>query len=98
MKHTDIRKAIIDALESHIGKDALYFDGRPAVLEEGDFPAVAVFLTDAGYTGEELDADIWQATLHIEIFYRRRYPIPSSMTGWSHVFIRCLAMCQDFLC
>ena len=76
MKHTDIRKAIIDALESHIGKDALYFDGRPAVLEEGDFPAVAVFLT----------------------FYRRRYPIPSSMTGWSHVFIRCLAMCQDFLC
>ena len=45
MKHTDIRKAIIDALESHIGKDALYFDGRPAVLEEGDFPAVAVFLT-----------------------------------------------------
>lgn len=63
-----------------------------------DFPAVAVFLTDAGYTGEELDADIWQATLHIEIFYRRRYPIPSSMTGWSHVFIRCLAMCGDFLC
>lgn len=81
MKHTDIRKAIIDALESHIGKGALYFDGRPAVLEEGDFPAVAVFLTDAGYTGEELDADIWQATLHIEIFLPAQVP-DSELDDW----------------
>ncbi|EFH9116521.1 phage tail protein, partial [Escherichia coli] len=57
MKHSDIRKVIIDALESAIGTDVIYFDGRPAVLEEGDFPAVAVYLTDAEYTGEELDAD-----------------------------------------
>ncbi|HHU0770561.1 TPA: phage tail terminator protein, partial [Escherichia coli] len=39
MKHSDIRKVIIDALESAIGTDVIYFDGRPAVLEEGDFPA-----------------------------------------------------------
>ncbi|MFX4314653.1 phage tail protein, partial [Enterobacter sp. 63] len=74
MKHSDIRKVIIDALESAIGTDAIYFDGRPAVLEEGDFPAVAVYLTDAEYTGEELDADNWQAILHIEVFLEAQVP------------------------
>ncbi len=74
MKHSDIRKVIIDALESAIGTDAIYFDGRPAVLEEGDFPAVAVYLTDAEYTGEELDADTWQAILHIEVFLEAQVP------------------------
>lgn len=52
MKHSDIRQLILDALENAIGTDAIYFDGRPAVLEEGNFPAVAVYLTDAEYTGE----------------------------------------------
>jgi hypothetical protein len=81
MKHSDIRKVIIDALESAIGTDAIYFDGRPAVLEEGDFPAVAVYLTDAEYTGEELDADSWQATLHIEVFLEAQVP-DSDLDDW----------------
>ncbi|BBS37854.1 tail protein [Enterobacter cloacae] len=81
MKHSDIRKVIIDALESAIGTDVIYFDGRPAVLEEGDFPAVAVYLTDAEYTGEELDADSWQATLHIEVFLAAQVP-DSELDDW----------------
>ena len=36
---------------------ATLFDGRPVVFDEEDFPAIAVYLTDAEYTGEELDAD-----------------------------------------
>ncbi|EBH6782468.1 TPA_asm: phage tail protein [Salmonella enterica subsp. enterica serovar Java] len=81
MKHSDIRKVIIDALESAIGADAIYFDGRPAVLEEEDFPAVAVYLTDAEYTGEELDADSWQAILHIEVFLEAQVP-DSDLDDW----------------
>ncbi|SUF71008.1 tail protein [Salmonella enterica] len=51
MKHTDIRLAVIAALSGGIACDVTFFDGRPAVIEEDDFPAVAVYLTDAGYTG-----------------------------------------------
>jgi hypothetical protein len=43
---------------------------------------VAVYLTDAEYTGEDLDADTWQATLHIEVFLPARYLIPNLMSGW----------------
>lgn len=68
MKNSDIRLAVIDALEGQIGVDAIYFDGRPAVFEESDFPAIAVYLTDAAATGEELDSELWQAVLHIEVF------------------------------
>ena len=68
MKNSDIRLAVIDALEGHIGADAVYFDGRPVVFEESDFPAIAVFLTDAVATDEELDFELWQAVLHIEVF------------------------------
>ena len=81
MKHSDIRRAIINALENSIGDEALYFDGRPAVLEEGDFPALAIYLTDAEYTGEELDADTWQATLHVEIFLPAQVP-DSDLDNW----------------
>lgn len=81
MKHSDIRRAIINALGIQIGEEALYFDGRPAVLEEGDFPAIAIYLTDAEYTGEELDTDTWQATLHIEIFLPAQVP-DSELDNW----------------
>ncbi|MFN1389616.1 phage tail terminator protein [Escherichia coli] len=33
----------------------------PLFFDEADFPAVAVYLTGAEYTGEELDSDTWQA-------------------------------------
>ena len=80
MKHTDIRAAVLDALEKH-DTGATLFDGRPAVFEEADFPAVAVYLTDAEYTGEELDADTWRATLHIEVFLPAQVP-DSELDQW----------------
>ncbi|XVV76561.1 hypothetical protein I5Z76_02909 [Escherichia coli] len=73
MKHTDIRAAVLDALEQH-EHGATLFDGRPVVFDEEDFPAIAVYLTDAEYTGEELDADTWRATLHIEVFLPAQAP------------------------
>ena len=81
MKHTEIRSAVIDALESAVGVGVFYFDGRPAVIEEEDFPAIAVYLSDAEYTGEELDSDTWQATLHIEIFLPAQVP-DSELDKW----------------
>ena len=90
MKHTEIRQAVIDGLESVIGNSAIFFDGRPAVIEEEDFPAVAVYLTDAEYTGEELDADTWQATLHIEVFLPAQVP-DSELDEWI------LAIFQDLM-
>ncbi|BDH46390.1 tail protein [Salmonella enterica subsp. enterica serovar Choleraesuis] len=81
MKHTDIRLAVIDALDSIAGPGVSLFDGRPAVFEEDDFPAIAVYLTDAEYTGEDLDADTWQATLHIEVFLPAQVP-DSELDEW----------------
>lgn len=68
MRHTTVRNAVIDALTAAIGDEASYFDGRPAVFEESDFPAVAVYLTEAHPTGGTLDEDSWNAILHIEVF------------------------------
>nr|WP_188246224.1 phage minor tail U family protein [Enterobacter sp. E12]MBD0817646.1 phage tail protein [Enterobacter sp. E12] len=87
MKHSLIRQKIIDVLEQSIVEKAIFFDGRPAVIEEGDFPAVAVFLTDAEYTGEELDIDMWAATLHIEVFLPSQVP-DSELDEWmeSHIY------------
>ncbi|STW07588.1 minor tail protein U [Klebsiella grimontii] len=42
---------------------------------------MAVYLTDAEYTGEELDADTWQATLHIEVFLPAQVP-DSELDEW----------------
>ena len=80
MKHTDIRAAVLDALEQH-EHGATLFDGRPVVFDEEDFPAIAVYLTDAEYTGEELDADTWRATLHIEVFLPAQVPDSCSKDG-----------------
>ncbi|WP_407240608.1 phage tail terminator protein [Escherichia coli] len=48
MKHTELRAAVLNALEKH-DTGATLFDGRPAVFDEEDFPAVAVYLTGAEY-------------------------------------------------
>ncbi|EIH1818988.1 phage tail protein [Shigella sonnei] len=80
MKHTELRAAVLDALERH-DTGATLFDGRPAVFDEEDFPAVAVYLTGAEYTGEELDSDTWQAELHIEVFLPAQVP-DSELDSW----------------
>ena len=52
--HLDVyKRQVLDALEKH-DTGATLFDGRPAVFDEEDFPAIAVYLTGAEYTGEEL--------------------------------------------
>lgn len=79
MKHSDIRNAVIDALSS-IDANAL-FDGRPALFDEQDFPAVAVYLTDARATDREVDGDIWEATLHVEVFLPGQVP-DSELDMW----------------
>ena len=53
----------------------------PLFFDEEDFPAIAVYLTDAEYTGEELDADTWRATLHIEVFLPAQVP-DSELDQW----------------
>ncbi|HHL8989014.1 TPA: phage minor tail U family protein, partial [Escherichia coli] len=80
MKHTELRAAVLDALEKH-DTGATFFDGRPAVFDEEDFPAIAVYLTGAEYTGEELDSDTWQAELHIEVFLPAQVP-DSELDSW----------------
>lgn len=70
MKHPQIRAAVLDALKGSITDSVTWFDGRPAVLEAEDLPAVAVYLTDAQASGEMLDEDQWAATLHIEAFLK----------------------------
>uniref|UniRef100_UPI001FCEACAD phage minor tail U family protein n=1 Tax=Escherichia coli TaxID=562 RepID=UPI001FCEACAD len=80
MKHTELRAAVLDVLEKH-DTGATFFDGRPAVFDEADFPAVAVYLTGAEYTGEELDSDTWQAELHIEVFLPAQVP-DSELDAW----------------
>ncbi|MGM3372081.1 phage tail terminator protein, partial [Escherichia coli] len=67
-------------LEQH-EHGATLIDGRPVVFDEEDFPAIAVYLTDAEYTGEELDADTWRATLHIEVFIPAQVP-ESELDHW----------------
>lgn len=70
MKHSQIRAAVLDALKGSITDSVTWFDGRPAVLETEDLPAIAVYLTDAQASGEMLDEDQWAATLHIEAFLK----------------------------
>ncbi|UMR82082.1 phage minor tail U family protein [Escherichia coli] len=80
MKHADIRAAVLDVLALQDG-GATLFDGRPVAFDEADFPAVAVYLTDAEYTGNELDADTWQAILHVEVFLPAQVP-DSELDMW----------------
>ncbi|EJQ6863660.1 TPA: phage tail protein [Escherichia coli] len=85
MKHTELRAAVLDALEKH-DTGATFFDGRPAVFDEADFPAVAVYLTGAEYTGEELDA--WMES--------RIYPVMSDIPALSELITSMVASGYDY--
>jgi hypothetical protein len=80
-KHTAIRAAVLAKLKTDITDSVTWFDGRPAFLEEQDLPAVAVYLSDAEYTGDTLDEDAWQAILHIEVFLKAAQP-DSALDSW----------------
>lgn len=97
MKHPQIRAAVLNALKNNITDFVTWFDGRPAFLDVQDLPAVAVYLTDAQFTGAMVDEDQWSATLHIEVFLKadlpdaaldewmesRIYPVLSDIPGLS---------------
>jgi len=97
MKHPQIRAAVLNALKDNITDSVTWFDGRPAFLEVQDLPAVAVYLTDAQFSGAMVDEDQWSATLHIEVFLKadlpdaaldewmesRIYPVLSDIPGLS---------------
>lgn len=80
-KHSAIRAAVLAKLQINITDSVTWFDGRPAFLEEHDLPAVAVYLSDAEYTGDTLDEDSWQAVLHIEVFLKAVSP-DSALDAW----------------
>jgi hypothetical protein len=42
---------------------------------------VAVYLSDAEYTGDSLDEDSWQAVVHIEVFLKASSP-DSALDSW----------------
>lgn len=80
-RHSAIRAAILAKLKGEITDTVTWFDGRPVFLEEQDLPAVAVYLSDAEYTGDSLDEDSWQAVVHIEVFLKASSP-DSALDSW----------------
>lgn len=80
-KHSAIRAAVLAKLRGDITDPVTWFDGRPVFLEEQDLPAVAVYLSDAEYTGDTLDEDSWQAVLHVEVFLKAVNP-DSALDAW----------------
>ncbi|MCL5501793.1 phage minor tail U family protein [Escherichia coli] len=86
MKHPQIRAAVLDALKDNITDSVTWFDGRPAFLEVQDLPAVAVYLTDAQFTGAMVDEDQWSATLHIEVFLKADLP-DAALDEWMESWI-----------
>lgn len=80
-RHSAIRAAILAKLKAEITDAVTWFDGRPVFLEEQDLPAVAVYLSDAEYTGDSLDEDSWQAVVHIEVFLKASSP-DSALDSW----------------
>ncbi|WP_410699983.1 phage minor tail U family protein [Citrobacter farmeri] len=80
-RHSAIRAAILAKLKTDISDTVTWFDGRPAFLEEQDLPAVAVYISDAEYTGATLDEDAWQAVLHVEVFLKASNP-DSALDSW----------------
>ncbi|WP_313687568.1 phage tail terminator protein [Pantoea sp.] len=81
-KHTLIRQAVISSLQTVITDPSVrWYDGRPAVINAEELPAVAVYLTDAQPTGSMLDEDEWRAVLHVEVFLKASSP-DSALDLW----------------
>jgi hypothetical protein len=81
MKHPQIRAALLSALRSAVTGSVTWFDGRPGYIGQEDLPAVAVYLTDAQYSGGDLDEEIWSADLHIEVFLKAT-DTDSALDAW----------------
>lgn len=51
-RHTQIRQVVLARLQEQCGDSATFFDGLPAFIDAQELPAVAVWLSDAQYTGK----------------------------------------------
>lgn len=80
-RHTQIRQVVLARLREQCGDSATFFDGLPAFIDAQELPAVAVWLSDAQYTGKMTDEDDWQAVLHIAVFIRAQAP-DSELDMW----------------
>ena len=80
-RHTQIRQVVLARLREQCGDSATFFDGLPAFIDAQELPAVAVWLSDAQYTGKMTDEDDWQAVLHIAVFIRAQAP-DSALDMW----------------
>ncbi|MFJ5503819.1 phage tail terminator protein [Pectobacterium carotovorum] len=82
IKHSAIRKSVLDALKASVSAGSVtFFDGRPGFLDVQDLPAIAVYLSDAESTDDYLDAGLWRATLHVEVFLKAASP-DSELDNW----------------
>ncbi|WP_058911145.1 phage tail terminator protein [Entomohabitans teleogrylli] len=68
INHAQIRAAVLAALQSAIQDNLTWHDGYPGVINATGLPAIAVYLTEAKYTGDELDGNTWSAELRIGYF------------------------------
>lgn len=73
IKHTKIRNIVIDGLKPFVGNATIY-DGRIVSINENEFPAIAVYLTDVQPSPKYLDVNGWNAVLHIELFLKSSQP------------------------
>lgn len=74
--HSDIRHAVLESLKQQATKktNITWFDGRPGFIDTEELPAIAVYLSDAQYSGDYLDGNNWIAVLHIEVFMKASLP------------------------
>ncbi|EOZ5476688.1 phage minor tail U family protein [Shigella flexneri] len=79
-RHTQIRQSVLARLREQCGDSATFFDGFRHLLMR-KLPAVAVWLSDAQYTGKMTDGDDWQAVLYIAVFIRAQAP-DSELDMW----------------
>ncbi|EFO2071870.1 phage tail protein [Escherichia coli O8] len=73
-RHTQIRQAVLSCLKTTCRENTVLFDGLPAFIDAQELPAVAVWLSDAQYTGKMVDEADWQAVLHVAVFIRAQAP------------------------
>ncbi|STG07003.1 phage minor tail U family protein [Escherichia coli] len=79
-RHTQIRHRT-GTPSGTVWRQRHVFDGLPAFVDAQELPAVAVWLSDAQYTGKMTDEDDWQAVLHIAVFIRAQAP-DSELDMW----------------
>lgn len=87
-RHTQIRQVVLARLREQCGDSATFFDGLPAFVDAQELPAVAVWLSDAQYTGKMTDEDDWQAVLLLLSSSGHRHRIQSWICGWRAPFSR----------